>query len=44
MDLKAYSTVLSSLGRRNKAAENKQQAKEKSIIHEPTLPPARSLR
>ena len=46
MDLEMFSTLLSSLGRKNKTAEVKTQAKGKAVIREATsvMPPARSLR
>lgn len=46
MDLEIFSTVLSNLGRKNRAAEAKAQAKGKAIIREPTptVLPVRSLR
>jgi len=39
MDLEAFSTVLYSLGRKNRVAEVKSQAKGKSIIREPSFVP-----
>ena len=46
MDLEMFSNLLSSLGRKNKTAEVKTQAKGKAVIREATsvMPPARSLR
>lgn len=45
MDLEMFSNLLSSLGRKNKTAEVKTQAKGKAVIREATsVMPARSLR